>query len=284
MSYTYLQDAGEESSADSFADIRQSALWKSNHTPEKSYSSGSATESFRASQSGTMCEPSTAGRGTESLTLCAVASRAKTSAVPEKAQDSMENEADCGPKCEGSSARYHPNTSSWKTRQCSLFGGLVEFSENWPRWGMMRNGELWEHVTPVRHTNGKESGYLPTPKASDFKVDVNDSGEYARRTLAAGFQDALPFWIKRKWSGVRGVTNLDFVDWLMGWPIGWSALESLATDKFRLWCESYGIPCGVDPAYCAAMIHGMVRAVASHDRQDRDIVAAQTTEAVDAHP
>jgi hypothetical protein len=29
-------------------------------------------------------------------------------------------------------------------------------------------------------------------------------------------------------------------EWLMGWPIGWTALEPLGTDRFRRWLDSHG--------------------------------------------
>ena len=32
-----------------------------------------------------------------------------------------------------------------------------------------------------------------------------------------------------------GKLNPDWVEWLMQWPIGWTALKPLATDRFRLW-------------------------------------------------
>lgn len=32
----------------------------------------------------------------------------------------------------------------------------------------------------------------------------------------------------------------NFLEWLMGWPIGWSALEPLATGKFQQWLASHG--------------------------------------------
>jgi len=35
-----------------------------------------------------------------------------------------------------------------------------------------------------------------------------------------------------------GQLNPDWVEWLMGWPIGWTALEPLATDKFQQWLDS----------------------------------------------
>jgi hypothetical protein len=42
---------------------------------------------------------------------------------------------------------------------------------------------------------------------------------------------------------VSGQLNPDWVEWLMGWPIGWTASAPLATDKFRQWCASHGRPC-----------------------------------------
>ncbi len=34
--------------------------------------------------------------------------------------------------------------------------------------------------------------------------------------------------------------NPNWVEWLMGWPIGWTALKPLATDRFRQWRDSHG--------------------------------------------
>ena len=38
-----------------------------------------------------------------------------------------------------------------------------------------------------------------------------------------------------------GTLNPTWVEWLMGWPLGWTALEPLEMDRFRLWCEQHGI-------------------------------------------
>ena len=40
---------------------------------------------------------------------------------------------------------------------------------------------------------------------------------------------------------VGGQLNPDWVEWLMGWPIGWTACEPLATARFRKWPRSPGI-------------------------------------------
>jgi hypothetical protein len=37
-----------------------------------------------------------------------------------------------------------------------------------------------------------------------------------------------------------GALNPTFPEWLMGWPIGWTALEPLATDKYQQWLEQHG--------------------------------------------
>ena len=63
MSYTYLLERGVESSAECFSDIPAFVLSRLNLTPEKSFSSDSATESSPNSQSGMMCVRSTAGFG-----------------------------------------------------------------------------------------------------------------------------------------------------------------------------------------------------------------------------
>ena len=41
-----------------------------------------------------------------------------------------------------------------------------------------------------------------------------------------------------KWSD-GGRLNPDWVEWLMGWPIGWSDLQPLETDKYRSWLQQH---------------------------------------------
>ena len=80
----------------------------------------------------------------------------------------MAKDQECGEKWRGSFVKWNPSLSLWKTHQCSLLGDLEEFSETWPRWGLMRNGECWEQ-TQLEHPI-KESVYgftVPTPVASD---------------------------------------------------------------------------------------------------------------------
>ena len=54
---------------------------------------------------------------------------------------------------------------------------------------------------------------------------------------------------------IGGPLNPEWVEWLMGWPIGWTDSEHSATAKFRLWLHSHGIPCGVTQGANDKLIH-----------------------------
>ena len=238
MSYTYLQEQGEESSAACFSDMPRSVLSRLNLTAEKSSCNASGTESFQSSQSGTTCEHSTESLGADLLTLSAEDSRARTCLHSRlftgTMTDSTESEADSGPKCAESLARYSRRSCLWKTRQCSLFGGLTEFSGTWPRWGMMQDGELLGQTPPASITSANESGLLPTVMASDWKGGTTA----IRKDRGDQRLDQWRDYVKVKY----GLTypHPTHSEIRMGWPIGWTDLKPLETGKFQLWRQSHG--------------------------------------------
>ena len=124
----------------------------------------------RLSRFGMTFAPLTVDRGEDVLTWFLGASRARTLAAPERAQGSRVPGLDSGWKWPASFARYDPGSCSWRTRQCSLLGGLESYSATWPRWGSMRNGECSERTTLAPRIGESVSGLsvmLPTPAASD---------------------------------------------------------------------------------------------------------------------
>lgn len=127
-----------------------------------------------------------------------------------------------------SPVKWSRDTSSWKTRQCSLLAGLDEFSETWPKWGMMRDGECWAQTPPVLVIIAPASGYVPTPCASDYKGGARN-----------GRDSEFKHWLKRRHG--KSYPHPQRVEEMMLWPIGWSELAPLATDKFQQWCRSHGI-------------------------------------------
>lgn len=75
-------------------------------------------------------------------------------------------------------------------------------------------------------TNGRPPRtYLPTPNTTRF--NTTNSTTNPTPTL---------FGI------IGGQLNPNWVEWLMGWPIGWTDLKPLATDKFLQWQNSHGKP------------------------------------------
>lgn len=94
---------------------------------------------------------------------------AKTSVLRALALVLTASEAGSGEKSPAWLARYDRKSSSWKTSQLSLEGGSTEFSETWPRSGMMRSGTAYRLPTLVADTFGTEFGLWPTPNATAFK-------------------------------------------------------------------------------------------------------------------
>jgi len=114
-----------------------------------------------------------------------------------------------------------------KTCQDSLILGTSQkYSGRWPKQGIMQDGLCWEQTMSERPIEGKGSGYWPTPMAHNAKEGAYPA-EYRRNspTLAAR---------------VGGKLNPTWVEWLMGWPLGWTSLEPLEMDKFQEWLRQHG--------------------------------------------
>ena len=263
MSYTYLLEQGEESSAAYFSDIPPFVLSRLNLTAEKSCSKGSETESCQSSQFGMMSQPSMELIGEEKSMSSAGDSHAPTFHVPVKARESKVKKADSGQKWHESLAKYNHDSRSWRTHQCLLFEDSTECLETFPRWGMMRDGELWEQSTQVLRTDEIESGLWPTATAGDSKNAANrtatrhnpNSKHHSGTTLV----DAVRMWptptaqdsknngapsqmdrnTKPLNAEVGGSLNPIWVEWLMGWPLGWTDSKPLEMDKFQQWQHSH---------------------------------------------
>ena len=230
MSWHYLQGQEEESS-EAICWDGERFVPSSGQTTLGGYClPDSETESYHDSQSGTMCRPLTESRGEAELMSSAEDSPAKTFQQPEKVQESTAQDLECGSTWQGSFARWDHDSYSWKTPQCSLLEGLDEFSETWPRWGMMRNGECLEVTRlPVRSCE-KGYGYLPALTKADSlgtgKKRFRGSPEFRGGKTIEGLRTSSidPQYI-----------HPDFAEWLMGWPIGWTGLPPLGMDRFQFW-------------------------------------------------
>ncbi len=118
--------------------------------------------------SGPTLEPSTAARLMGEWMASLAASPAPISASPDAKPGSTETPADCiSSTCE-SFAKFSPDGSLLKTSsQFSLFQQEERYSENLPRSGSMRNGELFERPMLAPRIDGTGRSSWHTPRANE---------------------------------------------------------------------------------------------------------------------
>jgi hypothetical protein len=298
MSWLFSQALVEEYSADTCSDGEPSAQLSVMPTPHKFWRSDKMMDASDHSRFGLTSQVLTESRGEELLTWFLGASRVRTSAQREREPDLLESAAAFGQKCAALFAKWSPDSSLWKTVQCSLLGDSELFSETWPRWGSMQSGAsylrtipalptcasgsgLWP--TPTVHGNhnqpgsSKKAGWglssavklWPTPRATDADKGVRTI-EGAKKEMARGKNVDLGMAVKLwptptamnftggaalcKWGGsgareklktmvtpeeMNGPLNPVWVEWLMGWPTGWTDLKPLAMAKFHEWQQQH---------------------------------------------
>jgi DNA (cytosine-5)-methyltransferase 1 len=167
MSWLYSQALVEEYLGDNFSDGEQSVPLNGSHTQLAYLPPDKMTAFSRVSRFGMTFKPLTADLGEELLKSFQEDFLVKIFPLQEKEMDLMESDQECGSKWRGSFAKWDQSTSLWRTHQCSFLGDLEPFSETYPQWGLMRNGELWEQKTLVQTTKGTESGLWLTPTVMD---------------------------------------------------------------------------------------------------------------------
>ena len=232
--------------------------------------------------------------------LFAEDSPAKTSARQAKGPELGESAAAYGKNTADLLANYDQGTSSWRTSQHCLLGGLESFSETWPRSGTMRSGIAYQLPPLVPLTAGTDSGLLPTPMTTDYRINAGQPSSVARKSPQLGaivgmfptptsrdwkgayseksqqnkprwlLPDAVKMWptpqasdnrdrgnlssgaIKRRVekgkqimlsqsvSELNGALNPTWVEWLMGFPLGWTDLKDSATPLSRKSRKSSG--------------------------------------------
>ncbi len=240
-----------------------SAPSKSTPTPQAYLWHGKTTAAWLRFPSGMTCAPSTDNDGEALLTWCLAVSPAKTSAQPVEVRALPVSSPASGLSSLGSFARFDLASPSWRTPQCSLFEDSASFLGTWPRSGSMQSGMCWERPTLAPTTSEIGSGsLLPTPTASDYGTNRSQSeGAVARASLATMARKCqwptprardwkkaggnrhspdLSTAVKNQAPQAGGPLNPTWVEWLMGWPLGWTDCAQPATARFRRWRQSHG--------------------------------------------
>jgi hypothetical protein len=315
VSWLYSRALVEEYSEDCSWDGGQSALLNVMPMRQPFWHKDKTMEFWTHSLFGPMSARLTDARGEALLTSYLAGFHARTSARPARGQALQEIGPGCGWKWRESSVKYDPDTRLWKTRQFSLLEDSESFSETWPRWGSMRDGECWELPMSARPTFARGSGLWPTIRRTDgdrggrgdliqsvrgnpnshyrlwqtpiandacnrkrglidsrgkpglsaqvklFPTPMTkglDGGSHSRNAAKARGTWPTPRTKSKSGGGIGldGVTgsrekissehgekvckevtggslNPTWVEWLMGWPIGWTDLWHLETDRSR---------------------------------------------------
>ena len=222
MSYIYLQEQGEESSADNFSDIPQSVLSKLRSTQDRSCCNDNETECCLSSPSGTTFAPLMESLGEEQLMLFAEDSPAKTSAQREREPVLEESVLDYGKNMQELLDKYGLSLSLRKTPRFCGVAALTLSSKTCPTWGMMQSGACWELGTSAHPIEEIGCGSWATPNSRDYK--------------------GIPGWKNQKSlpKDVGGIPNPTWLEWLMGWPVGWTELKPLETDRYQQWQQQHG--------------------------------------------
>lgn len=281
-----------ESSEATYSDGEQSAQWSVMPTPQGFWRNDKMMDASRLSQFGPTLRLLTEQHGEAVLMSFLEGFPARTYLQPGEAKESAVQDPAFGLSSLESLAKYDPDTSTWRTPQFSLLGDWDLYSETWPRWGLMLNGECWVQPMLALRTSGTESGLWPTPKASvrgdcpserarrspslesavvtwpTPTVCDNYNRKGASKTSGDGLATAVKNWptpvasmhkgsspasLTRKSGKSRendrldhavmasdgGALNPQWVEWLMGWPIGWTDLKPLETDKFLWWQQQH---------------------------------------------
>jgi hypothetical protein len=267
MSWLYSQALVEEYSAATCLDGEQFAQLSGNHMQLAYLPPDRMTAFSRLSRFGMTFKPLTESLGQDVLTSYLEDFPVRTFPLPDEALALKEPDPECGHTWRELLARYDPDTSTWKTPQSSLLGDYTEFSETWPRWGLMQGGVSYQRQTLVRPINETESGLWRTPQAQEGMRGVYKSKEAMDAHLARGHQLSLSNQVVHRhlWptptahnaketnapsealrnepilaSRVGGTLNPTWVEWLMGWPLGWTDLKPLEMGRFRSWRQQHG--------------------------------------------
>jgi hypothetical protein len=240
MSWLFSQALVAEYLGANCSDGEQSVQLSGNPTQLAYCAPDKMTAFSRLSRFGMTFKPLTEDRGAELLTLYLAGFHAKTLAQQGEAKAWTERAAECGTTWRGWLARYDPATSLWRTAQCSLLEEEQESLQTLPRWGMTVGGLLWE--LPMLEQTIKETGSgslekWPTPQSSDCRDRGNMSNPAIQRRVQKGKQLNLSMVVHP----TSGKLNPTWVEWLMGWPLGWTDLKPLETDKSHCVQQQHGI-------------------------------------------
>lgn len=190
-------------------------------------------------------------------------SRARTLAKLARGLVSRARALVCGVNTRALLASYDPVSQSWKTSQACLVSGWEEFSETWPRSGLMLGGNVFQQPPLAPLTDEIGFGLLPTPTADACVAStptLEMAERFRRKSQSGSFveafaakvlwptptaSEAIRTFRPIKWrgrspritsnNGIEGQARIGdvlggppsptWIAWLMGFPLAWLNLD-----------------------------------------------------------
>lgn len=247
----------------------RSAMWSPSRTARPCFAPAWPNAALTARLCGMTSPPLRLSPGLVPWTSSPQDSPARTSALRAAEQAWRESEPAYGARSSGLPVWWDPASSSWRTSQASLLpmedGTDGPLPVTLPRWGTMRGGACCRLTMWARRTSGSGGGAWPTPSASLWPSPTVGDSKSARNSTAkrrrepptgvhAGntLTDAVTLWpspaardsrsgLGRQPNGhtpqlaetVGGRLNPTWVEWLMGFPTGWTVCAAWVTQ----WCR-----------------------------------------------
>lgn len=177
-------------------------------------------EAYQQRQFGTTSKPLEA-TSSQKLTSCMGDSRVRTLVLREMEKAWKVSEAVFSSNCVAWSKKSIQDSSFWKTSQVLELGVFEKLLENLQLWGMTVDGRVSLPRMLERHISGKGGSCL---------VAITVGTPTASGTVRSErFKTRIPNPVEL----AGGPLNPQWVEWLMGVPIGHTELEPWATVWFR---------------------------------------------------
>ena len=252
MSWLYSRALAEEYSAANCSDGEPFAPLKSTPIARAYLLRDKMTDTWSHFPSGMTCAPLTEGHGEALLTWYLAGFRARTLAAQESAPGSAASAAAFGENLRESSAKFVQLSLLSRIHHTYEPGGLMSCSATLPAWGMMRDGVWSARTPPELPISASGCGFeLPTPTCAGNEMSPSMKKWPAHKRFATlattlygsnkGGAQGRVGMARNSFEREIGGLRLALREWIMGWPIGWTALEPLETDRWRRWCLWLGI-------------------------------------------
>jgi len=234
-------------------DTAPSVMWRGKPTPPPYSRNAWRMVCSTRLRSTVTSDPSMVERGVSEWISSLPATRANRSPSPGASEEPTTPDTS-GPTSPGSSESADQRTPSSKTSGDTFALGSPTCYGTLPNSGSMRSGVCSPRPYPEppisaiassvslptptamqygRNRGGANRGRIPTPSATDWKGSARRGQRRGQLTdPAAGVIE------------IGGQLNPTWVEWLMGWPIGWTDLEPVGMAPFQRWRREHLRHCG----------------------------------------